>query len=306
MEKSIYIIKNDINNKVYIGQSKNPQSRFSAHCYPSNEETYIDKIINEIGKEHFWIEILEENVEDFNEKEKYWIKYYNSLFPNGYNISEGGGQPSTSLTWKTNPKAKIKDLETLMNIIHDLRETKLQYKEIQEKYSVEGKTIICKINSGEIYRIEGLDYPIRKERADAKITKNEVEEIKRLIKETPMTFSEIAKKYNISKNYIGDINRGILQKEENCIYPLRPAYGRHSITDEKQLREIIYLLLNTKLSIEKIAERFGVRRDTIIGIKNGTTKAYKRKEYNYPLRPNKFKKPVSTISAKESTTTIDT
>ena len=32
-------------------------------------------------------------MEDYNEKEKYWINFYNSLTPNGYNILSGGDEP---------------------------------------------------------------------------------------------------------------------------------------------------------------------------------------------------------------------
>ena len=35
MEKYIYIIKNDINEKVYIGQAKDVKQRFLSHCKPS-------------------------------------------------------------------------------------------------------------------------------------------------------------------------------------------------------------------------------------------------------------------------------
>lgn len=92
MKKEIYIIKNDINNKVYIGQAINSHTRFSAH--KSNGKNHkgkslIDDAIFKFGYEHFWYEILE-ITENYNEREKYWINYYNSLVPNGYNQTLGG------------------------------------------------------------------------------------------------------------------------------------------------------------------------------------------------------------------------
>ena len=35
MVKDIYIIKNDINEKVYIGQAIDVKQRFQSHCKPS-------------------------------------------------------------------------------------------------------------------------------------------------------------------------------------------------------------------------------------------------------------------------------
>ena len=32
IKKDIYIIKNDLNDKVYIGQSINSEERFKSHC----------------------------------------------------------------------------------------------------------------------------------------------------------------------------------------------------------------------------------------------------------------------------------
>ena len=81
MRKDIYIIKNDINKKVYIGQAKNAKTRFQGHCKPSSANNeIIGRAINKYGREHFWYEILEHNVENYNEREKYWIKiFYLSL-----------------------------------------------------------------------------------------------------------------------------------------------------------------------------------------------------------------------------------
>ena len=71
MTKDIYIIKNDINNKVYIGQSNNVNQRFQAHCKPSSayvENDLVAKAIQKYGKSHFWVEVLEENIENYNER----------------------------------------------------------------------------------------------------------------------------------------------------------------------------------------------------------------------------------------------
>lgn len=303
MKKDIYIIKNDLNNKVYIGQSINSEHRFNEHCRLNNVQAYIDREISRLGKEHFWYEILESQIEDYDEKEIYWIDYYNSIYPNGYNIAIGG---SGTYSGTKNICSLIKDEEILDLIINDLQNTKMSYKEIAKKYNIDNDVLICRINTGTCYKKDNLIYPIRKERADAIINEQQVKEIKQLLKTSCLSFSEIANKYNISQSYIREINVGKLKKDINEKYPIREGIINKNSLSDKEVEEICNLLMNTKLSMRKIAEKFNRSIDTIRGIKNGSIKAYRKKNYNYPLRSNNFKKPVSTISAKESTTTIDT
>jgi group I intron endonuclease len=91
----IYIIKNTINSKVYIGQTtQTVETRFKQHlkCLKSNSVQLISKAIKKYGKSNFYVEILEECfIEELNKKEEHYIKLYNS-FSNGYNLCRGGNQ----------------------------------------------------------------------------------------------------------------------------------------------------------------------------------------------------------------------
>lgn len=50
----------------------------------------IVKAIKKYGKENFIIELIEEvRTEDLDNREKYWISYYNS-YEEGYNCTKGG------------------------------------------------------------------------------------------------------------------------------------------------------------------------------------------------------------------------
>lgn len=70
MLKSIYKITNTINQKVYIGQSIHPIQRFSEHCY-NDTDSLIHRAIKKYGKENFQFEIIEPDIENYNEREKY-------------------------------------------------------------------------------------------------------------------------------------------------------------------------------------------------------------------------------------------
>lgn len=88
----IYKIENLINHKIYIGQSNNLQRREKEHFSTKNRysSSKIDKAIIEFGPENFSFEILEEcKIEELNDRERYWIQYYDS-FNFGYNQTKGG------------------------------------------------------------------------------------------------------------------------------------------------------------------------------------------------------------------------
>ena len=95
-EKSycIYIHKNKINNKVYIGQTcQEPEKRWGAQGSNYKKNPYFWSAIQKYGWENFEHNILERNLslEEANEREQYWIKYYNSTNRNkGYNSQSGG------------------------------------------------------------------------------------------------------------------------------------------------------------------------------------------------------------------------
>ena len=90
----IYIIKNKINNKVYIGQTTNTvQYRFAQHLTNADLEYkngHLYNAMKKYGKENFYVETIEEvSNKNLNEREIYWIAYYDS-FNNGYNSTIGG------------------------------------------------------------------------------------------------------------------------------------------------------------------------------------------------------------------------
>lgn len=91
----IYKITNNINGKIYIGQSNNIQRRFSEHQNRGAASRIpVDVAIQKYGKENFSFEIIEEcAIEQLNQRETYWINYFNSI-EHGYNCSVGGDQQS--------------------------------------------------------------------------------------------------------------------------------------------------------------------------------------------------------------------
>jgi group I intron endonuclease len=87
MRPYIYLVKNQQNKIVYVGQQIGTKS---LNEYQGSG-LLLNRAYNKYGKDYFKQEIVEYcNVDELNDKEKLYIKQYNTKFPHGYNLTEGG------------------------------------------------------------------------------------------------------------------------------------------------------------------------------------------------------------------------
>lgn len=150
----IYKITNLINNKVYIGQAYDIVRRLGVHKRGAGSDTQIiDKAILKYGQDNFSYEVIEEcPVEKLNEREIYWINYYNS-YEKGYNCTIGGQGTSNAVV--------MLSLEDVKEIYQLLLGYELSQKEIAKKFNVCEETI-TNINRGKSRILEGYAFPLRK------------------------------------------------------------------------------------------------------------------------------------------------
>ena len=88
--RGIYKVTNKINGKVYIGQSVDIGRRWRQHM-TAEDDIYFHKAIQKYGVENFEWEVIEKcKKSELDERESYWIEYYDS-FNKGYNCTKGGG-----------------------------------------------------------------------------------------------------------------------------------------------------------------------------------------------------------------------
>ena len=104
MSTGIYKILNKLTNECYIGQAINIELRLGKHLsslrnnnhiyYTSKNKTILQNTWNKYSEENFKFEIIEECSEEMlNEREIYWINYYNcnrNKSGKGYNLNDGG------------------------------------------------------------------------------------------------------------------------------------------------------------------------------------------------------------------------
>lgn len=91
----IYKITNTITGKSYIGKTRNKaRLRWYSHIAGrgNSAKTYIARSLKKYGHKSFRFEVIDiaENEESLNHKESFYISHYNTLTPNGYNLTTGG------------------------------------------------------------------------------------------------------------------------------------------------------------------------------------------------------------------------
>lgn len=236
LKKAIYKITNVINNKIYIGQSIDPNHRFISHCSRANNDSDnspIHTAIKKYGKENFVLDIIEWT-EDYNNRERYWIQKLNSLSPFGYNIAKGGEEPPHKYG-EQHHKSIITE-EQVDIIINELKKDELTEPQIGELFNPPfNQTLINNINWGITHKRNNETYPIRKN-CPYNLTSEQVGDIKWLLRNTLYPCSQIADYYHVNTSTIKHINVGRNYYEDNCDYPLRKQRGK------KQLKPVETIL----------------------------------------------------------------
>ena len=108
-----------------------------------------------------------------------------------------------------------------------------------------------------------------------------VQEVIAELKENKLSDREIAKKYGATDKIIADINHGYSHHNDKETYPIRRKLGLQKLTIQ-QVKDIIWKLINTKLSYQEIADIYKVSKGAIYHINKGLT--FHSDEYIYPLR----------------------
>ncbi len=154
----IYKFENKITHQCYIGQSTDIERRYLDHKRKSSlGTTKFYKAIQQYGFDNFDFVVLEEcSEQELDERERYWINYYNS-FINGYNSTTGGNQYTSK---------KLTDSQ-ILELQHLLIESKQEFVELAKQFNISIRTVYD-INNGTAFSNNNFSYPLR-ERKNKKI-----------------------------------------------------------------------------------------------------------------------------------------
>jgi group I intron endonuclease len=232
----IYLAVNNINGKVYVGQTINSlKTRSWYHKRDAiiyNKRSHFYCAIRKYGIENFNFIIIDnaKSIDELNNKEKFWIRYYGSFNPKyGYNSTTGGDNKITrietrnklskSMTGEKNPfygRHHNPETKSLIGNIH--RGKKLSPEHIKSlkiknsrRLSAEHKLKIKEAIKGQ-KRTEKQNLNIKLSHYDCTGENNsqailksyQVVDIINMMK-TGVSITSIANEYNVSKCCIKDI-----------------------------------------------------------------------------------------------------
>lgn len=195
--QGIYKITNKINNKSYIGISKNIYRRWTDHKVRSKDENnreynkVLYQAFRKYGIENFSFEILEEenDLQKRKEKEQYYIKLYNS-YNNGYNETTGGDSETAGGELHPNAKLTTDDVIKIRTCYANKERCKEVYKLFQDKIDFNGFHKVWKGETWknvkmEVYTEENKNFHKHntsqkgEENGRAKLNENQVKDIRK-------------------------------------------------------------------------------------------------------------------------------
>lgn len=98
----IYKVTNNINGKIYIGQTNNFEKRKREHILEKDDNSIFHKALRKYGAENFTWQVIDfcNSKKQIDGMERFYILKYKSFKPNGYNMTKGGDGGSM---WNAKP-----------------------------------------------------------------------------------------------------------------------------------------------------------------------------------------------------------
>lgn len=283
------------NQKLYIGLTNNLKRRMQEHIGKDRIE-HPDLLFSRALNKYdiIDIELLEEispnNRKLMYEREKYWIKYFDTYEnrDKGYNMTPGGeGFYSEGI----NNQASYITQQQVDEIFDLLIHSNLTYNEIAKKIGV-SYSIVQRINLGQHYIKPNTNYPLREKRVlkygkenKSSAFYNKPELLQAIIKDlkySNLEYSVLMEKYNIGRSLLSAINCGKQYRQENEEYPLRNKNKTKARFFTEEELTFIYDSLKTNMPMSEIAKKVKCDSKVISAINNGTRQ--KQDNLTYPIR----------------------
>lgn len=264
----VYLLKNLVNGKVYVGETGNPKRRYRDHINTAMSKGSFSKIkkqlihivIAKYGESNFEFSIIDQfptQKEAFQAEIKYIKKYKSKNRKFGYNLTpggEGGGGFNKKIT---NRQA--------IRLIKEYVKKEISLRELSINYNI-SRDSVAKIIKGEIYVDLPISDELRKEavakiKSKDKSKKTNPEMIASILKDSSvMTNREIADKYKLSIEHV----RGLIKAT-----PKETKQKATSTYDEGKALNILNDYLTGKFKAKDLAEKHQLSIDSVRGILNG-------------------------------------
>lgn len=180
---SVYVMYCNVTGLYYVGvTSREVIVRINEHRYKRCQ--FVDKEIQKIGWENFDWWIVEENISAnmIDEREKYWIEFFDCVYPKGYNRTDGSRNPPNRRGAISPTKGKKRSPETCEKMRQAKLGKKLVFSEEHKAHMRKPKSEIHRRNIsksklGEKNPMYGKE-PANKGKKHSEETKNKIRQAK--------------------------------------------------------------------------------------------------------------------------------
>jgi group I intron endonuclease len=254
----IYLITNRLTSMIYVGQTDNTDHRWNQHLidarswlrYPENGYgLYINKMMAVEGIDNFVFTPIQTYASSIEvcRAETWWIDFFPSLFPHGYNLSRGKGKSPS-------PETRAKISASLMR--HPVSERSRQVlREVnigREPWN-KGTKGVMQPNDGSFKQT--INWPSDEELTQL-LNSNGYKFVSELLQCAESSIAE-----RVGRHQLGPINSPVSRGENHPFVKLT----------EEQVMDILHLCKTTDMTKREIGERFGIARTAVSAILHGHT-----------------------------------
>ena len=285
----IYSITNIINNKVYIGSSKDIYGRWVQHKNTLNQNKHHNRYLqfawNKYGEENFLFKIIELcDGKDLFVNEQKWYDFYNSGDEKyGYNLSKIARCPSYRATFDTlkNGEQTI-TYEQFIKVIYYLENTNISIPKISKMLNAPEKTIY-QIYFKEQYSdlTKNKTFIQRSHNQNNILTEKQVLEIIERLKNDEFN-SDIAKDFGVNVNTIEDIrqHRTWTYLTKDIIFNSIKGRKRSCNSKEIDIYDLFGNFIDTVKNARVAENKYGIPFRNVSQVCNGL----KRQSHGYICR----------------------
>jgi group I intron endonuclease len=263
----IYKIYNNINSKVYIGQTNNPTRRWSQHkssAKYNHTKLIISRAIIKYGIENFNFTILAScrSQEDVDSTEIELINQYNSRNPaSGYNLDPGGNSSPRTEKVRNNISTALQKYYKNNDNWNKGNHLSNEWKNNISKSSMGKKGTNLDKKFDDEWRLNISKSRVGKDNITTRRFPEEIEkEICRLYIEEEKSMYNLGKQFDCNRSLISDIliRNNIEKRKSN--YNMKS--NKNKFTEEQE-KEICKIYKEGKVSRRELAKMFNCGKTTI-------------------------------------------
>lgn len=281
----LYKLVNTVNDKLYIGVTRNPRKRFYEHIsLNSNSALYISRATAKYGGDRFSMEIIALGEEQYIlSMEVRFISELRTQPPHGYNISPGGSGNS-GLKWSEDSINNISGINSAVSTLSAadldfiIDETSLTTKEVSERLNV-SYSIVSLVRRGKTYKnhrdVSMVDFSVAEARARGESRNGELSsnavlsecDVTTIINDASLSNREAGALFGVSSSTIFGIRSG--RKWRHMPRPDSISYSKEKQKISTQMAKEI--VCSTDLTGAEIARHLGVSVMSVSEIRSGKT-----------------------------------